>query len=134
MALTFKPLSVLPDLVPLGNEKRLTSEFLFNGHYITSTRGLAFKIYTPTAIDTETRIKGVGVFLNDSTQLDEWLETGEEFSFDYFPWPTTRKLMEGCHVESSHIYRTGDDAVFKTYFFDCQYVWAGTRQVIGPEE
>jgi|GEM_PF-5616655 len=115
-----------PDAVPLGEEGRLTADILFNGTYINSVRGLGFKVYTPTAIDTKTRIMFVGVFLNHTTPMDEWLKDDSEFSVRYFPYPTFDNVFEGCHVRASDIYRTAEDNVFRTYYFDCAYSWEGS--------
>ncbi|MFH1394136.1 MAG: hypothetical protein ABII71_05375 [Candidatus Micrarchaeota archaeon] len=119
----------VPDEVPLGSEGRMTADILFNGGYIDSVRGLAFKIYAPTddSPDPKTRIRFYGVFLNYTTPMDQWLEDDTEFTVDYFPYPMDRRFMEGCHVQSSGMYRTADDTVFKTYFFECSVVWQGSR-------
>ncbi len=116
-----------PDAVPLGEEGHLTSEFLFNQRYIESARGIGFKVYKPTAIDPRTRIKCFGVFLNDTTKMDEWLREGTSFTFDYFPYPMDRRVMENCHVTRSGIYRTGNGTIFRTYFWDCSVIWEGSR-------
>lgn len=116
-----------PDAVPLGDEGRLTAEMLFNGTYINNVRGIAMSVYEPTAIDTQTRVKCYGVFLGESTPMDQWMEDGAEFTFEYFPYPVTRRVMEGCHVTYSGVYRTANDSVFRTYFFDCPVIWEGSR-------
>jgi hypothetical protein len=117
----------VPDVVPLGQEKRLASELLFNDGYMKSVRGIGFRVYEPTALATRTRIKCFGVFLNESTKMDGWLREGTEFTFDYFPYPMDRRVMENCHVTRSGMYRTSNDTIFRTYHWDCQYMWQGSR-------
>lgn len=115
-----------PDTVPLGQEKRLISEILFDDTYVESIRGFTFKVYTPTSTINEekhTRIKAFAVFLDEETIFDDHFANSTKFNFDYFPYPVSRKDVENCEVVSSNTYMTENETVFKTYFFDCTFIW-----------
>lgn len=118
-------LNETPDRIELGKEKRMISEILFNGTYVESLRGFTFKSYVPTAIDKQPRVKAFGIFINETNVFDRYLEDGNTFSFEYFPYPVDRKKAEGCKVVSAKMYRTANDTIFKTYTFDCDYLWSG---------
>ena len=114
-----------PDAVPVIEDDIRTSTALFDGNYIPSLRGFAFKVYEQTDDVKPMHVCGLMVFNDDSTKLDEYYSNETSFTVRYHPERGEKRRLESCSVVSSEEMTTLLNNDISIYFFRCSLVWSG---------
>ncbi|MFH0884349.1 MAG: hypothetical protein V1861_01410 [Candidatus Micrarchaeota archaeon] len=109
-----------PDSIPLKPNDLRAIDVRFNGSYVDSLRGFAFKVYSSPTFSKPPKIYGMAVFISDINPLKG---TNSTFKVYYDPHPEGTQILEGCSVLSASEYETVGGSPLEVYDIECKIMY-----------
>lgn len=116
--------NMTPGSIPIKENDLRASLVRFNGRYIDSLRGFSFTVFTPpqTFLAPES-IRGIAVFISNSTELDAFERNSTQFVISYDPHPRRSQTIEGCKVVDSFRAVSENSTAITLYDIDCKLIY-----------
>lgn len=112
-----------PDSIPLALNDLRALDVRFNGRYVDSLRGFAYRVYSDSMNSRPPIIYGTAIFISSSNPL-EGLESAIDVHFD--PHPEGAQILESCKVLSDSEYETPSGTAIKVYDLQCRVMYGAS--------
>lgn len=115
-----------PDGIPLRKNDLLASEIRFNGRYIDSLRGFAFKVFEAEGLTAPPKYFGTMLFLSDSAPMDGYAQNTSSFDMQYDPHPELSQILESCTIIGNESLIAPSGAYIYVYDFRCKIMYGAS--------